>query len=420
MASNSQIAAAIGHCTEELVKWCKERLSAAAVPTSVTLLPQMPLSAGGKLMRGGLPPPPWASEAVSRPLQAQSEGASLRPLSQPQQWHVIVQERSEDISTPSSVVPGDVRRADLKLPGSTGHDVPLLPGDMRTDSHRLPAQDTGIGPQRTGLSGGLEGRVLGLLRRALGLPRLEPSDHFFHAGGDSLAAAAVANALVIHPDLITAFPTARKLSAALQQTSSSLSPGSHVTPGVPPHATCDSTESKTVHTRSVWQSGKTNLDEVPQLPRLNLNSSLIAAVATPEEEANRQQQARQALAACTQAGGWVFERAGALRWAGTCTPGSMRQTLDSLINPKSRMSDASHVSTQLNCSWRFKLKECIDASPVVLVALCAKGSWQQEQHQCLQRQQQQQQHEAQEWVFAGSHGGADRQGCLASCPAREG
>ncbi|KAK9825637.1 hypothetical protein WJX81_002282 [Elliptochloris bilobata] len=53
----------------------------------------------------------------------------------------------------------------------------------------------------------------------VGEPRLEPAADFFAAGGDSLAAAAAAAALGVDVRQILAFPTARRLAAALARTS---------------------------------------------------------------------------------------------------------------------------------------------------------------------------------------------------------
>ncbi len=423
--------------TEELLQWCKEILPAAAIPTSITVVPQLPQSAGGKLMRGALPPPAWAA----------------------------VDTTGDCLASP-------------KEPHKT-----------------LTFQSKGVAQQQGPLAvqQGLEGRILGLFREALQHPRLEPSNSFFQAGGDSLAAAAVANALVIHPDFVMAFPTARRLAAALSH-------AAHVT-GTP-QALADSAALLSSKLISTAPSRKHPSEPMPLL----LLDSEPTAVATARGEEAWQQQTQQALAACSQPGGWVCERAGGLRWAGKCHSGNLPHTLSNSPPPRPRglsvaedehilqpqehaaseqeskcpppeqtclppPDKASLISTDANqshqqqqqqhqsrrssdtlplkCCWRLKLQECVDASPVVLITACTsqlsgklvqqlEGMQQQQvqgpvasvekqqlrqsescpesqqqqhrhQHQQHQQQQQQQQHQQQQqqsdWVFACSHGG---------------
>ena len=408
---------------EELLQWCKDILPVAAVPTSITMLPRLPQSAGGKLMRGALPPPAWAA--------ADTTGDRL---ASPKESHKTLTFQSKGV-----------------------------------------AQHQGL----LAVQQGLEGRILGLFREALQDPHLEPSDSFFQAGGDSLAAAAVANALVIHPDFVMAFPTARRLAAALSH-------AAHVT--CTPQASPDSAAllSKPTSTSSSREPSE-------RIPLLLPDSEprLIPAVATAGEEEGWQQQTQQALAACSQAGGWVCERSGGFRWAGKCHPANLPYTLSNSPPPRglsvtederilqpqqhatpeqesecpppeqaclppankaSLLSTSANQSSQqqqqqlqqqqhqsqrssdtlpLKCCWRLKLQECVDASPVVLITGYTSQSSgklvqqveevQQQQVQgpveliekqqlrqsvsCTESQQQQQQQQESEWVFACSHGG---------------
>ena len=61
-----------------------------------------------------------------------------------------------------------------------------------------------------------EADVLCAFRDVLGSEMLEPTDDFFHSGGDSIALAEVADLLQIDPLLVQAYPTARKLVASLR------------------------------------------------------------------------------------------------------------------------------------------------------------------------------------------------------------
>ena len=401
--------------TEELLQWCKDILPVAAIPTSITVLPHLPQSAGGKLMRGALPPPAWAAA-----------NTHANSLASPKEPHKTLMFQSKGVAQ---------------------HQGPLA------------------------VQQGLEGRILGLFREALQHPRLEPSDSFFQAGGDSLAAAAVANALVIHPDFVVAFPTARRLAAALSH-------AAHVT-GTP-QASADSAVLLSELT-STFPPREHSPEPMPLL-LLDSEPRLTPAVATAGEDEEWQQQTQQALAACSQAGGWVCERAGGLRWAGKCHPADLPHTLNNSPQPRSSsvqedehiqpqqhaapeqepecpapeqaclppadkailLSTSANQSSQqqqqqqqqssdtlpLKCCWRLKLQECVDASPVVLITACtsqSSGQLVQQLEEVKQQQvrgptalvekqqlrqsvsctksQQQHQQQQSEWVFACSHGG---------------
>lgn len=57
---------------------------------------------------------------------------------------------------------------------------------------------------------------MGAFREALQQPQLEPTTDFWAAGGTSLAGSIVANSLGFDPQLLFAFPTARKLARHLE------------------------------------------------------------------------------------------------------------------------------------------------------------------------------------------------------------
>ncbi|DBA85609.1 TPA: hypothetical protein ACH3X1_005188 [Trebouxia sp. C0004] len=398
---------AADYITEELLQWCKDILPVAAVLTSITVLAELPQSAGGKLMRGALPPPAWAA--------VNTVGDCLASPTEPHKTWTF------------------------QSKGVAQHQGPLAAKQ------------------------GLEGRILELFRVALQHPCLEPSDSFFQAGGDSLVAAAVANALVIHPDFVVAFPTARRLAAALSH-------GAHVT-GVP-QASADS--SALLSKLTSTNPPREHPSEPMPLLLLDYGPRLPPAVATAGEEEGWQQQTQQALAACSQAGGWVRERSGGLRWAGNCHPANLPQNLCNSPGPwgpgdehnfqpqqhaapeqefecplpeqpclppadkasllltsanqssqqqqqqQQHQSPCSSGASPLKCCWRLKLQDCVDASPVVLSTACTSQSsgklvqqleevQQQQQHQQRKQQQHQQRKQQQqqqpEWVFACSHGG---------------
>lgn len=58
-----------------------------------------------------------------------------------------------------------------------------------------------------------EGLVLSVFRQVLEQRNLEPTENFFTAGGDSAKCVEAASLLQIRPPLLHAFPTARKLTA---------------------------------------------------------------------------------------------------------------------------------------------------------------------------------------------------------------
>ena len=481
--------------TEQLMLWCKARLNASAVPISIAVLPQIPVSTGGKLARGALPPPSWAAEGMRLPFQDNSS------LSEGETLHSKQASEGEGMSmkgntclSQGDALPNDPalegKRMSVKGNSSLSRSEGLLiePTTVGDDVsfQELPTQTSMAAQKEHSLKSFIpvtEGRVLGLFREALGLSRLEPTESFFQAGGDSLAAAAVANSLVIPPDMLTAFPTARALAAAMRRSSSARSCEPHVTP-----------VARMAEAMSKNQpQSDAQLTKAPQMqparaapPLLSLNTGMDPAVAAAAEEEKWQQQAQQEVLRCSQAGGWVFERAGGQRWAGAGTPTDLLQTLGILdkhsqgqnrgqglqspvrsasaaphwesqqqmqpqqqkqkqqqqqqqnsqqhaqldkqhkasIQQQQQQQPAEHLCGELHCAWRCKLKECVDASPVVLVTCTPQdtahhqtldsqeAAWQLHKARPLlaqeyqqQQQQQQQQHVAREWVFACSHGG---------------
>lgn len=264
------------------------------------------------------------------------------------------------------------------------------------------------------------------------------------AGGDSLAAAAVTSSLGIPVDLLLAHPTARKLASALR---GSQPPSRSPTPiAMLPDCLLK--------------------DELPklQLPSIDTSADHHSQLWDGEESAAAGdraaaqkawvQQARVQLSKCCMEGGWVAELgARPLRWSGPsisdATSGAKlsynshngvdhaasdeaQACLQQQQQPMHKQHQQhQHVRMQargqnsdiaeeeagqgsglhrLRCGWRVKLKECVDAAPVVLIAShCGQDQHQQEQELC---QQQQHQHQGQQkpghrqhWVFACSHGG---------------
>lgn len=158
---------------EGLRRWCSERLPAAAVPAAVAVLPQLPRSAAGKLARGALPQSAWSDPGSQAGSGSGRQGA--------QSGREVAGEDGQERR-------GDDGRAGLSQPAAGGGwEVPRA------------------GPGAAA-GGGWEARTLGAFARALGLPRLEPAADFFEAGGDSLAAAAVAAALGIDVRQVSASP----------------------------------------------------------------------------------------------------------------------------------------------------------------------------------------------------------------------
>ena len=379
-SSNSSCDAMAHH----LQQWCRQHLPSAAVPASIMVLPQLPLSSAGKLMKSSLPSPPWAVQPAS--------ANSPFPVSQTNKQQDSPS-HMQDMQGPAlqlSGMPCEGTVAAAEVP--KGREAASLQPPVELHNSFLqtarPAKQTWS-----------EGEILELFRAALGLPRLEPTDSFLLCGGNSLAATATANALGILPDLITAFPTARKLTAALRQSASS----SATSADTPPHIAVShshSSSSAPIFTEN------TDLLQVPplQLPH-------APAGTTAQEEEAWTQKAQRTLSVGIQAGGWVMETAGATRWAGTAQAFSLTQPSDNCmcLSPKqcsnslaAMASSASQAqppqaadsclqqaqslhqsSHRLTSAWRVKLKECIDASPVVLVTSCSAST----EVACVEHQQ---------------------------------
>ena len=462
VSSTAKEDAASAEVAESVLQWCKARLSAAAVPISVSLLPHLPSSAGGKLMRGALPAPAWAVEGMDLPSELKTEGNSLLSKGS---------SHGADSSRVSKAVPAVLATHAMSAQAAAAH-VDRFASKMvlqrPVPSQRV--QGPGLSPIRDAIS---ESKVLGLFREALGLPRLKPSDNFLQCGGDSLAAAAVANALSIHSDMVVAFPTARGLATAMRHgLTASL------------HELQAQAQPIDLEIDELTQD-RANLGQVlplldwtqpAQLPKLHMPTE--PAVATAADGEVWQHEAQQELLSHSQKGGWCFEKAGTLRWAGPASLTDLQQTLtelaqsqDSQLSPEYAADAASALQSQkghscaqakigqkqhqqqqqrqqlqsasavphhqdLNCAWRLKMKECVDAPPVVLIAGSARDSTadtvhppqepsrqqhifrktqlllqqqepqpQQQQQDYAQQQQQQQPVHTKEWVFACSHGG---------------
>ena len=387
--------AAPAHVTDELLDWCKARLSASAVPVSITVLPQLPVSAGGKLVRGALPPPAWAAEGSGLPFEAASKGNSV-PL--------------DDSASPTSAAltrdsPAPAQQAPAVPSGSAcpAPEVISRTTERETHARDTPSQEHGTRLLPAVSAQVSEGRVLGLFREALGLPRLEPTDNFFNAGGDSLAAAAVANALLIQPDMVTGFPTARALAAAMRHSSSA----SPIGPRVLPRPGQPRTTGMEGGANAAGLSPASQVQsQAMQIPRLQVDLDSQPVATSAAEVTEWQQQAQQELLSHSEAGGWVLERAGALRWAGLGNPTNWQQILEDLeyINHNAAVSSSNVAAlatagceqqlsnqqqqpakevphrngrtsvTSLNLAWRVKLKECVDAAPSVLVTNSSSSS----------------------------------------------
>jgi hypothetical protein len=114
------------------------------------------------------------------------------------------------------------------IAGLTGK-IPRIANELRNsqqlgaaiEAHRLRAG--GFGGTATGdeLPATLDGRLLGIWRKAIGNPRIGLNDNFFEVGGTSLKAvqtvAAIRRELHLHLSIITLFecPTVRLLSEKL-------------------------------------------------------------------------------------------------------------------------------------------------------------------------------------------------------------
>ena len=409
--------------TEELMQWCKGGLPVAAMPTSIMLLPGLPMSAGGKLMRGGLPHPPWAAESTSVTCPAVPEDTcnAVDMMSHSQTTRLLMASRTptDNVRTVSETKLGDISTASHKALCNT--ETPALPSPGDVDPHALPRKVATAQNRR--LPEGLEGKILGLFREALGLPRLEPCDDFFRAGGGSLAAAGVANALLIQPDVITACPTARKLAAALRPPPSPASHNQCVAATGVSSVTHAFVGPAGAHSSTMLLPDQVKPDKPPQLPMLTLSRS---AVATAGGDEAWQWQAQRALAVGSQAGGWRFERAGGLRWGGKGLPANLPQSPENIPHSQSAQSQADQIvqlqqtglkathghepaslqtqgtcpltggaclkksperPKQLKCVWRVKLKECVDASPVVLVTSHPEARLPQQMGRASQQQQ---------------------------------
>mmetsp|Transcript_8193 Transcript_8193/g.24378 ORF Transcript_8193/g.24378 Transcript_8193/m.24378 type:complete len:1049 (-) Transcript_8193:313-3459(-) len=151
---------------------------------------------------------------------------------------------------PSAAVPAVVVVLQGGLPRSAAGKLArgALPepdwlGDPGRSQKQLKAQYGGAKTLEVGSGGGgWEARVMVAFAEALDAPGLEPTSDFWFSGGDSLAAAAIANSLHIDPSVLAMHSTARTLAQHLAAAAASEKLPGRSTPHVAPTAAPTTTD----------------------------------------------------------------------------------------------------------------------------------------------------------------------------------
>ena len=169
---------------QELRAALRDRLPPAAVPGHIFLLPSLPRTPSGKLIRSQLPRPSWMScSPTDTPLRVDGLSATL----------------------PNALISA----------GSGGEISAEVHGDSCVE---MPAHNGNLIKHHPGSRGPVtESTVMAAFCRSLGRRSMEPTEDFFAAGGTSLGAALVAAELGTDPALMYVDPcTARRLAALIR------------------------------------------------------------------------------------------------------------------------------------------------------------------------------------------------------------
>ncbi|EIE25078.1 acetyl-CoA synthetase-like protein [Coccomyxa subellipsoidea C-169] len=370
----------------ELKSWCMDYLPTAAVPSIIVVLPALPRSSAGKIQRGDLPRPAGLAQCIDGPPSIAA--AQLGGISHPEDG------------------------AQAALP----HGFPFA------------------GP------GGLEAAAMRAFSAALGLPSraLEPGTDFWSAGGDSLSAAQVAGWLGVDVRMLTAFPTARTLAAqlrAMRATNSTPNLDSQEKPSraaAPSSAALESRplqdalheqlrKRRRVSAREPDQApGRADWTLTPPSPALGgmvlqrgghvsvwPRSGVFSAAATLASSAQFPLQLPQLAGSASEESGAPAHRSHTAAGVSTEDEGDrVAKKRGQATQHASGLGQGDDVmeGQERGVLWRVEMKECVDASPVILVQAALEqagkhSGWEREGSRQLREQQLR-------WFVLGcSHGG---------------
>eukprot|EP00879_Flechtneria_rotunda_P007325 GHRR01007684.1.p1 GENE.GHRR01007684.1~~GHRR01007684.1.p1 ORF type:complete len:1295 (+),score=553.20 GHRR01007684.1:1159-5043(+) len=182
---------------QQLQQFAAAKLPAAARPSSYILLSQLPRSTAGKVLRSQLPPPHTAV-STSKITQKQCAASSAAVAS------VAVVANAAEAAAAATENGRDSEGLSIS---SAQQAKPLLPEVMVMHAMLKALHGSLAAANHTAITAAAHGP---------GATRFEPTDDFFSAGGDSLAAATAAAELGIDIRLVYAYTTARSLAACLQ------------------------------------------------------------------------------------------------------------------------------------------------------------------------------------------------------------
>ncbi|MEW5311583.1 MAG: hypothetical protein WDW38_003288 [Sanguina aurantia] len=212
--------------TAQLAAHLAARLPPAAIPRQLHVMPALPRTPAGKLLRLQLPAPAtwWPdrphtaaalphqrshprTDSLQPPLPTlQQQQASARPAAAARPR---VSTNGEDSAAAAAAAAADCQTA-------TRRSVPsqASPGAF---SQGMRVSGEASRPPSEGVAHVTESEVMRAFAPAAGNPQLEPTDDFFTHGGSSLDAMTVASQLGCDVRLVLMYPTVRKLAAALRR-----------------------------------------------------------------------------------------------------------------------------------------------------------------------------------------------------------
>lgn len=309
-----------GTLLQSIREHCSARLPAAAVPAAFLVLSELPLSAGGKVMRGGLPPPGLMD------------------------------------STPPHL-PDSSQQSDAVHAAKRSR--------LCDDPHQG-------GRRSGGQQEGWETRAMRAFVTVLGAPKLEPTSDFMSSGGDSLAAVEVAEMLGIEPQLLAAFPTVRKLA---QYLSGYAVMGATVTAGHlggHDHHTVHASGGQPCRLQPLTFGHNFEVLSATALPSVPGPNPMHGGVVVYKGGISVRVRTVQHAAAVSPSD----RPADAADGSGSscsCAKGQSRNSTAAPL-PAAVTEPAPAPALAGTCLWRVHMKECVDASPVLLVQgsfLCA-------------------------------------------------
>jgi hypothetical protein len=416
---------ATGALLQQLRAVAVSHLPAAARPAVYVLLPVLPRSSAGKLLRSQLVPPAQLAAVQQhqhhqqqQQQQQQGQDVSLDKEQGQQQQGFIHMQGLRDPATAAaragnshSSMPTfsevDVMRAMISaLHGSLAEQQQQRQQQQQADQSNTLTSSL----QRTKTSGS-NSRLL--------LP-IEPADDFFAAGGDSLAAAAVAGILGIDVRLVYAYPTARSLAAALANSSSSSSAVLNLGQAIRHGYAAARPQKKRLHQQLKDSPAGHLADAVGSSAAAAAAGAAAGLAASTEPAAKRRRsmllipegavtlssaaaaagQQQQGTAATSSSSSSIGELLAAashavtvgvasrhhtwgLQNAAAAEPGSKPQMQQQLSDQQQQQQQPLNglVPQEFQLHWRLPLCRCVDAAPLLLALLAPQQQQQQQQQQ---------------------------------------